>query len=132
MELEGDVVIAGDDITNLNALNIVTSIGGCLIIRHNDALASLTGLENIDAASIYFLFIYYNAALSTCEVQCVCDYLANPNGFIEIHDKTTGCDNPEEVQEAFLTIVVKERDEIGMFTISPNPFSQYMLIKFYL
>ena len=31
-EIEGDVEINGDDITNLNGLNVVTSIGGRLLI----------------------------------------------------------------------------------------------------
>ena len=42
-EIEGDVTISGNDITNLNGLNVVTSIGGNLIVRHNEALTSLTG-----------------------------------------------------------------------------------------
>ena len=37
-EIEGTVIIAGNSITNLNGLNVVTSIGGdniCLKIDHN-------------------------------------------------------------------------------------------------
>jgi len=40
-EIEGDVEINGDDITNLNGLNVLTSIGGYLFIGDNDALISL-------------------------------------------------------------------------------------------
>jgi hypothetical protein len=46
-EIEGDVEINGDDITNLNGLNILTAIGGELSINGNDALTSLTGLDNV-------------------------------------------------------------------------------------
>ncbi len=46
-EIEGNVEIDGDDITNLNGLSVVTSIGGYLRIRDNDALTSLTGIDNL-------------------------------------------------------------------------------------
>ncbi len=46
-EIEGDVTINGDDITNLNGLNVLTSIGEYLLIFSNGALISLTGLDNV-------------------------------------------------------------------------------------
>ncbi len=46
-EIEGDVEIGGDDITNLNGLNALTSIGGGLKIRGNNTLTSLVGLDNV-------------------------------------------------------------------------------------
>jgi len=46
-EIEGDVTISGDDITSLNGLNVLTSIGEDLRIRFNDTLTSLTGLDNL-------------------------------------------------------------------------------------
>jgi hypothetical protein len=46
-ELSGNVSISGNDITNLNGLNVITSIGGILEIIENPNLASLTGLDNL-------------------------------------------------------------------------------------
>jgi|GEM_PF-273794 len=46
-EIEGDVEINGDDITNLNGLNILSSIGGELYIHHNEALTNLLGLGSL-------------------------------------------------------------------------------------
>lgn len=51
-EIEGDVKIYGGNITNLNGLNVLTSIGGDLIIGDsynggNPSLTSLTGLNNV-------------------------------------------------------------------------------------
>jgi hypothetical protein len=47
-KIEGDVEINGDDITNLNGLSVLTSIGGYLSIGDyysgNPVLTSLTGL----------------------------------------------------------------------------------------
>ncbi len=45
--IEGDVTISGVNITNLNGLNVLTTIGGTLRIAHNDALINLTGLDNL-------------------------------------------------------------------------------------
>lgn len=47
IELEGDVTISGTDITNLNGLSVLNSIGGDLRINDNDALPNLTGLDNL-------------------------------------------------------------------------------------
>lgn len=46
-EIEGDVTIQGDDITNLNGLDVLSSIEGNLLIIENYSLTSLTGLEGV-------------------------------------------------------------------------------------
>lgn len=46
-EIEGEVTIEGWNITNLNGLNLLTSIGGYLKVRYNSSLTSLTGLDNL-------------------------------------------------------------------------------------
>ncbi len=51
-EIEGDVLIHGNDITNLNGLSVIISIGGNLHIggiigTSNNSLISLQGLENL-------------------------------------------------------------------------------------
>jgi len=50
-EIGGDVVISGYNITNLNGLDVVTSIGGSLNIECNEALASLSGLSGLSSVS---------------------------------------------------------------------------------
>ncbi len=46
-EIEGYLSIQGDNITNLNGLGVLTSIGGDLSIMDNDVLFNLTGLNNL-------------------------------------------------------------------------------------
>ena len=46
-DIEGNVSISGDDITNLNGLSIITSISGNLTIDNNPSLSSLEGLYNL-------------------------------------------------------------------------------------
>jgi hypothetical protein len=47
-QIEGDVEITGNDITNLNGLNVLTSISGGLSIDQNPVLTSFSGLENLN------------------------------------------------------------------------------------
>ena len=66
-EIEGDVYIGyyyGTDISNLNGLHILTSIGGNLNIINNDALSSLSGLENLTSIGGN-LVVRRNAALAS-------------------------------------------------------------------
>ena len=63
-EIEGGVIIEGNDITNLNGLNVLTSIGENLLIQNNAALPSLTGLDNVTSIG-WGLGISYNAALTS-------------------------------------------------------------------
>ncbi|MCK4639175.1 MAG: T9SS type A sorting domain-containing protein [Bacteroidales bacterium] len=66
-EIEGDVEIIGNDITNLNGLNVLTSFGGYLSIGNfyigNPVLASLTGLNNVTSIGGY-LCIGHNTCLT--------------------------------------------------------------------
>jgi len=61
-EIEGDVIISGNDITNLTGLNVLTSIRGNLAIGYNDVLMSLTGLDNVTSIGGN-LAIAHNSAL---------------------------------------------------------------------
>ena len=61
-EIEGDVTIGGDyinpsDITNLEGLSVVTSIGGYVVIHYTD-IANLTGLENLTSIGGNFVITY--------------------------------------------------------------------------
>jgi len=46
-QIEGNVLISGNGITNLNGLNVLTSIGGNLTISSTGNLYSLSGLNNL-------------------------------------------------------------------------------------
>jgi len=147
-EIEGDVTIWGEDVVNLDGLNVLNAFGGSLkigigsilygtsqinlsglenvtfingdfVIEVNLDLISLTGIENI-AYIGGNLSIYYNPLLSTCEFESICNYLANPNGSVSIEGNDTGCNNQEEVEEACL-VLINEINSEDKFTISPNP-----------
>ena len=65
-EIEGSLNIEGDDITNLNALNVLTFIGGRLNIISNPALISLEGLDNVTSI-VGRLDVLWNPALTSLE-----------------------------------------------------------------
>jgi hypothetical protein len=132
-ELEGDVIIEGRSIINLNGLSILESIGGSLYIYiyNNPALTSLTGLDNVELDSISDLTIYFNPLLSTCAIQSICDYLASPNGLIYIHDNAQGCNSNGEVRAACKegvdeSSVVNRRSSLSIY---PNPASTNITIS---
>jgi hypothetical protein len=146
-EIEGSVGIIGDDISNLEGLDPITSIDGMLTISSNSlltglnglqnltaisgalfidsnaSLISLNGLENIEAGSISQLFIHNNPLLSECHVQSVCDYLTGQPGPMQISGNAPGCSNLQEVLEGCETVDIKDHGLLT-FSIRPNPSVQ--------
>jgi len=110
-------------------LENLKSLGDRLYISGNPLLTSLSGLDSINAGSITNLTIFYNSSLSTCEVKSICDYLAAPNGTVDISNNAPGCNNPEEVAKACESSsieVIPVEDGISVF---PNPFTDQLSIE---
>jgi hypothetical protein len=122
--IEGNPVL--NDLTELVNL---TSIGGVLKIWENDALTSLSGLDNINARSINDLTIYYNNNLSSCEIKSVCDYLASPNSIIEVGSNLTGCNSDEEILAACEVGMDEKTKSESHINIYPNPASSNLIIE---
>ena len=120
------------NLTDLAGLTGLNSIGGRLGIACNDALTSLAGLDNIDAASINMLVIKDNPILSSCAVQSVCDYLTSPNANIFIEGNAPGCNSPEEVDSACVYLSNEEVNREPDISIYPNPASGGIIITFNL
>lgn len=118
-----------DALENLDALEGLTSIGAEFRVSDNDILTSLSGLDNIEASSIFGLYIHDNAVLATCDIESVCNYLADPNGAIYINDNATGCYNQEEVEDACF-IGIKKVSTKDTFRISPNPLESITVINY--
>jgi len=125
------VIDHNNALTSLHGLNALTSIGGELYIMFNEALTGLAGLENINSNSITNLHIYNNISLATCEVKSICNYLASPNGIIEIHDNASGCNNQEEVEIACAS-GLNENTLNDHCTVNPNPFSNLTTLEYEL
>jgi hypothetical protein len=86
-----------DEITNLETLH---TINGHIWIEGNQYLESIAGIHNINAATIEDLYIFSNESLSYCNVESVCNYIANPNGLMDFSNNAEGCTGVEEVEAA--------------------------------
>lgn len=106
---------------SLEGLENLISIGGELEITENNLLESLIGIENLNAETINKLSIYENDSLSSCAVKSICDFLAAPNGEIDIHENYSGCNNREEVEEVCILGIFNGLINQHAFSIYPNP-----------
>ncbi len=128
----GSFYIGGNpSLINLTGLEGLNSIGGDLWIVGYNGLISLQGIENIEAETIQGLMCFNNPNLSTCEIQSICDYLANPQGWVHIYDNAPGCNSQEEVEDACWTSL-DEKSYNDNLIIYPNPFSNAITIEFEL
>lgn len=114
---------------DLTGLDNLTSIGGDLVIQMNNILTSLTGIDNIAEGSIEDLYILYNSSLSTCHVQSICDYLASPNGIVDIVGNATGCASQQEVLAACIFGLNDNNRTDNSINIYPNPSSEKITIE---
>jgi hypothetical protein len=152
-DIKGDVYITGEDITNLNGLDNVTSISGSLYIQNNASLSSLAGLENLISigdylmidengslislsgldnlitGSLSILYIRDNPALSFCEVEGICNILSMDIESISIQGNAPGCSSRAEV-EAACGVGLSDHSLTGnRFSIYPNPTSDVLFIE---
>jgi hypothetical protein len=93
----GDLIVTGNNITSLTPLSGITSIGGILEISFNNSLTSLSGIDNINPASIKGLRIHRLANLSDCAFENICEYLANPTGVVDIYWNDYPCNNAVQI-----------------------------------
>ena len=89
---------------------------------------SLSGLDNINSQTINNLYLVNNNALQTCNVESICNYIANQNGSIEISNNDIGCDNIEEVEEACL-VPVTDKYDVPVVFIYPNPVNKTLFVE---
>ena len=124
-------IIGNSSLSDITSLGNLVYVGAALDIIDNPQLIGLSGIENIEAESISSLNISYNPQLTYCEVQSVCDYLANPNGYLIIENNDIGCNSPAEVEEACTVGIAEQRSDLQL-SIYPNPFSTSTTIEYEL
>jgi hypothetical protein len=125
------------DLTGLENLRSVGYAQGCdgwdrIEIKGNQALESLKGIENIEAASIWDLLIQNNPLLSDCAVKSICDYLSLQNNYWEepnIDSNKVGCNSIPEVLEA-CTFGISEPVLHQSFVAYPNPCEGALRLRF--
>ncbi len=116
-------------LNSLTGLESLTSVSGDLKIIGNHELVKLSGIANIDAASIADLTIAHNSLLTTCEVESICNYLISPNGSISIESNATGCNSQAEVAYACGITGTPDIYSESEFSIYPNPAEKVLFIS---
>jgi hypothetical protein len=145
-KLEGEVLISGNDITDLNGLSTVDSIGfrltiynngllynmagldginfirGALVILYNDQLNDISSLNEFNSDSLVVLEIAFNSSLSECNIESVCHYISNPvpGNNVTIHANAEGCATEDEV-EAACGVGITEINQMHNIEVFPNP-----------
>ncbi|MCB2222372.1 MAG: metallophosphoesterase [Bacteroidetes bacterium] len=83
-EIEGNVQIEGDEITNLNGLSVLTNIGGRLRFYTCTALPDLTGLENLTTiGGDLIIYVWPNNTTSLTTLSGL-DNLISVGGALEV------------------------------------------------
>jgi hypothetical protein len=135
-----------NSLTSLEGLIGLTSLGtgpnqpwpgptnpGCIYIKGNGSLSSLSGLDNIEPGFITLMDIVSNPILSHCDVLSICEYLLAPGGHVTIEDNYEGCNSVEEVEEACVWVGVdrltvdSRQLEIMVY---PNPANEFFNFQF--
>lgn len=84
------------DISGLENVSYIRTIS----VNGNDNIISLEGLDDVDPATLEYLYLKNNSSLTTCEVQSVCDFLLSSSGTASINNNATGCNSQQEVEDA--------------------------------
>jgi hypothetical protein len=122
--LDGDLTIEGNQsLESLSGIDGLTFVTGSVSITNNNSLSNIAGIANIVPQTVSYLDISHNPLLSVCEVQSVCDYIANSYGIAEITDNAEGCDSLVQVQRACLFLGLKSEKAENEVLIFPNPSS---------
>ena len=124
-------IIGNDGLTSLNGIESLTYVGGLLNINGNSILQDLSGIENVEANTLTRLGIVYNDNLSECNVQSICDYIANPNNPSTIDNNAIGCNSVQEVEES-CTVGIPEQQSAPQLSSFPNPFTTSTTIDYEL
>jgi hypothetical protein len=126
----GKGIIINDNkcLETLTGLEHLTSCGGCLIIggwgdcEGNQALTSLSGIQNIDPGTITELRIKNNPSLSDCHLKSICGFLARPDCIVEISNNAVGCNSKQKVKQLCSEALMNEISVLDQLDLYPNPF----------
>jgi hypothetical protein len=95
--IDGNVVIEGNDITQLDSLFVLSAINGNLEIRNSPVLSNIEGLQNLSEINDS-LIIVNNPLLSTCSIFAICSNIVSSNGYVKIENNASGCNSVSEIE----------------------------------
>ena len=99
IEVGGLIIGNNPLLVNFSGLEGLSMVGSYFVIANSPLLESISDLESLDSIG-GDITIMLNPLLTNCNIQAVCDNLANPDAVVTIDNNATGCNNQEEVEEA--------------------------------
>ena len=127
--IDGKLCIESNDtLTNLLGLNNLSTIGGVIFINSNMELINIEGLANINTETISSIYIIDNISLSFCNINSICQYIANTNNNLDIFYNAPSCNSAAEVEEACLVSVESYYGE-NETSIYPNPSKNKLFLS---
>jgi len=127
--IDGKLCIESNDtLTNLLGLNNLSTIGGVIFINSNMELINIEGLANINTETISGIYIIDNISLSFCNINSICQYIANTNNNLDIFYNAPSCNSAAEVEEACLVSVESYYGE-NETSIYPNPSKNKLFLS---
>ncbi len=112
-----------DAMTSLAGLENLNFIGYGLVVKGNEKLTSLSGIDSVvNNSGLWQLVINDNSDLSDCSIKSICDFLNYyPNAVIDIDDNAPGCNNQLEVKEDCDEAGISDINFKPVVTVFPNP-----------
>ena len=124
------IIVENKELFDLNAFINLKSINGLLQILNNLNLISLSGLDSIDHQSIKNLAILSSFDLYLCQVESICNYLANDENLFSIKTNAKGCSTKEEILNACANRGTGQNTNLSKneFIFFPNPTSEWVRV----
>ena len=97
--------ITGTQLTDLSGFQNLTSVGDYVTIAVNPNLTTLSGLENLDAATLENMSIGSNDNLSICNLTNICTHLTD-GGTVDFSSNALGCDTQAQVETTCSPVTV--------------------------
>ena len=119
-------ISGNSSLTNIEGLKNVNSIGGYLEITNNPLLASLEGLQKIPSIGSNTINVFDNPKLSDCTQ--ICALVESSTGYIDIIKNTGNCTTEDSLKEACAEneIRIAFEDPISDVYFYPNPTNGIM------
>jgi Secretion system C-terminal sorting domain/Receptor L domain len=99
------LIIQFTGISNLAFLSNLSSSFGNFKIDNNPLLSSITELSSLNSINGE-IQLSYNANLSECEIQALCDRINPVTGIVSIYGNSSGCNSIPEVETECSTLSV--------------------------
>ncbi len=99
--IQGDLQLLDmDSLPGLKGLEGISVIGGQLTIQSNAVLASLDSLQYLQTDQLDRVTITGNPLLAVCELEWLCNYLADNPSRVSVGSNASGCNSIAELQSA--------------------------------